>query len=69
LVNRVPVRATILQRADGELEGRAGDVDVVILDADRVDAELVGNEVYRVETVLQLGDGCFVQLKVFDTYK
>ena len=58
------VRASVLERSDGELEGAAGDVDVVVLDAHRVDPHLAGDEVDRVQAVLQLRDGRLVHLIV-----
>ena len=57
------VSSAVLQRADRELERRTGDVDVAIFDVNRVDAQLVGNEIDGVQTVFDLAYDGLVYLK------
>jgi len=54
--------SSILKRADGELERGSGDVDVLVHDADRVNAQLVGHEVHGVQAVLDFSDDRLLDL-------
>ncbi len=44
------------------MEGGAGNVDVVVLNADSVDTQLVWHKVHCKQTVFQLGNGGLVNL-------
>ena len=50
------VRASARDRAHRKLEGRAGYVQVLVLDADRMSAHLFGNEAYAVGGVVHVDD-------------
>jgi hypothetical protein len=62
------VGSTILEWADGELEGRSRNVDVPVHDADGVDAQLVGNEVDGVQAILDFGDNGLFNLARTNKY-
>ena len=60
-----PVSSAILEWPDGELERRSRDVDVLVHDADGVDAQLVWHEVHGVQPILDFGhDGLLNLIKM-----
>jgi hypothetical protein len=57
-----PVGSSVLKWSDGELEGRAWNVDVAVHHAHGVDAQLVWHEVDRVKAVLDFSNDGFFDL-------